>query len=267
MKKHNILYFLFAFTLIFVSCEDTNENLVGSRGVAVVPVISDVNPAFYTTDFADTFVQFTVDLPEGETVDAAELQATFDGKTEVLQSITSFPATINIPASEALAAFNLNESDVEVDDSILFQVVTTSAGISSRSLASLKVFVTCEFDPELSEGSYHFVSEDMETEGDVVFTADPDDPYLIAVSGLFAAEGGNPNDNILYLKINPSDFSVTHDKTLLGTTDPFGFGYGNYTFAPSSGLYKSCTGNFEMVFAISVNEGSFGNNKYVFTKN
>lgn len=255
--------------MIFSSCEDTNENLVGSRGVAKVPVISDVNPAFYTTDFADTFVKFTVALQEGDKVDAAELQVTYKGETRVLQAIPSFPITLTLPAIDALAAFNLQESDVEIDDFFLYQVVTSSGDVSTRSLASVKVAVTCEFDPVLSEGSYHFVSDDMGTEGDVTLTADPDNPYLIKINGLFEAEGGATSDrrDELYLKLNPNNFSVTHDKTLLGVTDPFGEGYGNYTFSPSSGIYKSCTGTFEMVFAISVNEGSFGNNKYIFTKN
>lgn len=267
MKQYKILAVFFAFAMIFSSCEDTNETLVGSRGVAVVPIISDVNPAFYTTDFSSTFVKFTVDLQDGDTVDAAELQVTYKGKTEVLQVINSFPAVITLPAAEVLADLNLAESDVEVDDFFLFHVVTTSQGTSSRSLAAVKVFVTCEFDPILTEGSYHFVSEDMGTEGDVTLTADTNNPYLIAVNGLFAAEGGAPNNNVLYLKINPNNFSVTHETTLLGTTDPFGDGYGNYTFGPSSGLYKSCPGTFEMVFAVSVTEGSFGNNKYIFTRN
>ncbi|MBJ7880211.1 hypothetical protein [Gelidibacter salicanalis] len=266
MKKYKILAFFFAFALIISSCEDTFENRVESRGVAVVPVLSDVNPAFYTTDLSGSFVKFTVALEDGDTVDAAEVQITYEGKTEILQDITSFPSTITVAASDALTALGLTESEVEVDDFFLIQVVTTSGGITTRSLASLKVFVTCEFDPVLTEGSYHVVSDSWEVEGDVTLTADPDDPYLIGVTGLFEMEGGAPNNTVLYLNINPSNFSVSGVKTILGPTAPWG-AYNDYAYTPVSGLYKSCTGSFEMKFAITVAQGGFGSFDFVFTKN
>ena len=266
MKQYKILTILFAFTLIISGCDDTNENLVGSRGVAIVPTISDINPAFYTTDFANSYVKFTVDLEDGDTVDAAEVQVTFKGQTAVLQSIESFPATITLPGLEVINALGLTESDVEVDDYFLYHVVTTKGDVSSRSLAALKVFVTCEFDPLLTVGSYHVISEDWEVEGDVTLTADPTDPFLIGISGLYKMEGGAPNDNVLYLHINPSNFSVTHEKTRLGTSAPWG-SYTNYYYGPVNGLYKSCTGSFEMTFSITVDEGGFGNYNFVFTKN
>lgn len=266
MKKYKILAFIFAFTLLISSCEDTFENLVEARGVAVVPVLSDVNPAFYTTDLSGSFVKFTVALEEGNRVDAAEVQVTYKGKTVVLQDIPSFPATITVAATDAMTALGLTESDVAVDDFFLIQVVTTSGGISSRSLASLKVFVTCEFDPVLTEGSYHVVSTSWEVEGDVTLIADPANPYLIGVHGLFEMEGGAPNDNVLYLNINPSNFSVSGEKTILGPTAPWGQ-YNDYAYTPVSGLYKSCTGSFEMKFGITVAQGGFGSFDFVFTKN
>lgn len=266
MKQYKILTILFAFTLIISGCDDTNENLVGSRGVAIAPTISNINPAFYTTNLANSYVKFTVDLENGDTVDAAEVQVTFKGQTAVLQSIESFPATITIPALDAIEALGISESDVEVDDYFLYHVVTTKEGVSTRSLAALKVFVTCEFDPILTEGSYHVISEDWEAEGDVTLTADPTDPFLIGISGLFEMEGGAPNDNVLYLTINPSNFTVTHDKTVIGPTAPWG-AYTNYSYGPVSGLYKSCTGSFEMVFSMTVDQGGFGNYNFVFTKN
>jgi hypothetical protein len=266
MKQYKILTLLFAFVLMVSSCDDTFENRVASRGVAVVPVLSDINPAFYTTDLSESFVKFTVTLEDGDTVDAAEVQITYEGKTEILQDIPSFPATITVSAGDALAALGLTESDVEVDDFFIIQVVTTSGGVSSRSLASLKVFVTCEFDPILTEGSYHVVSGGWEVEGDVTLTPDPDNPYLIGVTGLFEMEGGAPNDTMLYLNINPNNFSVSGVKTILGPTAPWG-AYNDYAYTPVSGLYKSCTGSFEMKFAITVAEGGFGSFDFVFTKN
>ncbi|MBD0824164.1 hypothetical protein [Aestuariibaculum marinum] len=266
MKQYKILAILFAFTLAFCGCEDTNDNLVGSRGVAIVPIISNIDPAFYTSNLEASYVEFNVDLEDGDTVDAAEVQVTFNGETAVLQDIESFPATITIPALDAIEALGISESDVEIDDFFLYHVVTTKNGVSSRSTAALKVFVTCEFDPALASGSYHVVSEDWEVEGDVTITADPNNPFLIGIAGIYEMEGGAPNDNILYLNINPSNFNVTGEKTLLGPSAPWG-AYTNYYYTPTSGLYKSCTGTFEMSFAITVDEGSFGSYNFVFTKN
>lgn len=266
MKQYKLIAFLFSFALIISSCEDTNESLVGSRGVAVVPTIADINPAFYTSDLASSYVAFTVDLEEGDTVDSAEVQVTFNGETAVLQNIESFPSTVTITATDAMTALGLTESDVNIDDYFLCHVVTTKGGISTRSSAAIKIFVTCEFDSALTEGSYHVVSEGWEVEGDVTLTADPDNPYLIGISGLYEMEGGAPNDNVLYLTVNPSNFNVTHETTKLGSSAPWGQ-YTNYYYGPVSGLYKSCTGSFEMTFAITVDEGAFGNYSFVFTKN
>lgn len=266
MKQYKILTLLLALVTMISGCEDTNESLVGSRGVAIVPTIYDINPAFYTSDLESSYVAFTVDLEEGDNVDSAEVQVTFKGQTAVVQTIESFPATITLPALAAIEALGLSESDVAIDDFFLYHVVTTNEGKSTRSKAALKVFVTCEFDPILTEGSYHVVSADWEVEGDVTLTADPNNPYLIAVTGLYAMEGGAPNSNVLYLTINPSNFTVTHDKTLLGPSAPWD-DYTNYYYGPVSGLYKSCTGSFEMVFGITVDEGGFGNFNFTFTKN
>jgi len=267
MKKYKILTFLVALTLALSGCEDTNDSYIGSRGEAVVPVISKIDPAFYTSDLESSFISFTVDLEEGDTVASAEVEATFGDKTAVLQSIESFPATITIEALDAMEALGVSESDVEIDDYFVFYVVTTTAeGISTRSQAAVKTFVTCEFDPELAEGSYHVVSEDWEVEGDVTLTVDPEDPYRIGISGLYEMEGGAANDNVLYLDIDSSNFSVTADKTLLGPSAPWG-SYTNYYYEAKGGLYKSCTGSFEMTFEITVDEGSFGSYYFVFTKN
>ncbi|RXQ93965.1 hypothetical protein EO244_10335 [Ancylomarina salipaludis] len=266
MKINKLYSLIVVFALIFVACDDTNKNLVGSRGVAVIPVITDVNPAFYTSDLANSYVQFVVDLPEGMTVDAAEVQVTYKGKNAVVQEITTFPTTVTLEALDVISILGINASDVAIDDSFLFHVVTTSNGASSRSTAALNVFVTCEYDPAMAVGSYHVVSEDWEVVGDVTFTADPDDPYKIFVTGIFEMEGGDANDNKLELNIDPNSFKVGVVTSVLGPTAPWG-SYTNYYYGPGGGLFKSCDGSFEMQFKITVDEGSFGTYNFVFTRN
>nr|WP_320118720.1 hypothetical protein [uncultured Marinifilum sp.] len=267
MKIYKLYSLLLVFALFFLgACDDTNENLVGSRGIAIIPEITDVNPAFYTSDLANSYVEFVVDLPEGEQVDAAEVQVTYKGVNAVVQEITSFPATITLEALDVISVLGLSESDISVDDSFLFHVVTTKEGVSSRSTAALNVFVTCEFNPAMAVGSYHVVSDDWQVAGDVTFTADPDDPFKIFVSGIYEMEGGAANDNLLELNIDPNSFKVSVVKSVLGPSAPWG-SYTNYYYGPGSGLFKSCTGSFEMQFAITVDEGSFGTYNFLFTRN
>ena len=268
MKKINIYYILaLLFAVSFTACEDTNENLVKDRGVAVIPNVSNVSPAFYTTDYENSFIKFDVSIPEGQSVEDAEVQATFKGKTAVIQKITSFPATLKVSVGDVISKLGLKDSDVDVNDAFVIDVVTTSGGVSTRSAAgALKVFVTCEFEPELSVGSYHVVSTDWEVEGDVTLTADPENPFKISVAGLFEMEGGAPNDNALILNIDPNSFKVTGVNTKLGPKAPWG-AYTNYYYEPVGGLYKSCDGVFEMQIRITVDEGGFGVFNFVFTPN
>lgn len=267
MKQINILAFFFAFALLIGGCEDTNENLVGSRGIAVVPEISDINPAFYTSDLANSFVAFNVSLPEGETVDAAEIQITYKGETIVFDQIDAFPVSVNLQALDVIAAFGISESDVKIGDSFLVHIVTTSHGLSSRSLAALKVLVTCEFDSQLTTGVYEATSSDWGLAGDVTITADPNDPFKLYIEGLADVEGLVSNGNKLELNIDPYSFKMTGAPVVIADDlVPFGLSYTNYTYTPGVGLYNSCDGSFDISISISVDQGGWGPQGFTFTR-
>ena len=69
------------------------------------------------------------------------------------------------------------------------------------------------------------------------------------------------------LNISPTSFEVSGPKSRLGDKAPWG-SYTNYYYQPTSGLFKSCTGTFEMKIAITVDQGSFGGPwTFVFTRN
>ena len=70
MKKSKILFssLILLSLLVWLFLENTNENLVKDRGVVVLEF--NLEPAFYTTDFENTFIEFDVDLPEAETREA-----------------------------------------------------------------------------------------------------------------------------------------------------------------------------------------------------
>lgn len=269
MKGKNIYSVLILFFVMFLgACENTNEILIKERGVAVVPGITNLEPAFYTTDFDNTYIQFDVDLPEGESVDKAEIHAVFKGKSALIEQIPSFPAEVNLPIRDVMTKLGLSDDEVDVVDNNEFDffVVTTSNGVTTRSkTGAIKVLVTCEFDPELAVGDYHVVSGAWEVEGSVTLTADPDDPFKIYVSGLYEMEGGEPNDNLLELNISPSSFEISGPKSNLGPEAPWG-AYTNYYYTPTSGIYRSCTGTFEVNISVTVDEGGFGTFGFVFTK-
>ncbi len=269
MKIYKIFGLFLSLSLLFVGCEDTNENLVGSRGVGIVPGIVDLNPAIFDSkNLENTYVQFNVELTEGDVAEKAVIVASYNGnnaKVEVLE-ITSFPANVQLFSSEIANKLGIPIASIQNGDVFTFEMYFTSNGRVTTSSTVLNVDVACAFNPALAVGSYKVVSAAWEVAGDVTFTADENDPYKIYVSGLFAMEGGDANDNVLELNIDPLSYKVDFKKTSLGSTAPWG-AYTNYYYSPGSGLYKSCDGAFEMQFAISVDEGAFGTFGFVFTRN
>ena len=55
---------------------------------------------------------------------------------------------------------------------------------TTRSNAILRVSVACAYEGPLATGSYHSVSSDWISEGNITITADPEDPYTVFVSVL-----------------------------------------------------------------------------------
>ena len=271
MKKLCILGILAIITSLFSGCEDTNDNLVGDRGVGVVPVISNISPGFFTTDLENSYIAFSVDLSDNETVDSAKIQVVYNDKTIDFEKIESFPANIVISASELLNSLGLSESDVSLGDTFTVYVMTSSQGVTTRSTAALVVNVTCEFDPELTTGSYKLVSSSWESSGNVTLTADPDDPYTLYIDGIAEIDGLTSNGNKMKITIDPNTFEVSGDKVVLAANCS-GWGsdyasYTNYGYSVSSGSFSSCDGSFDITFTISIDQGSWGSFEFTFTRN
>ena len=79
MKK-NCLYILALAAALVAGCENTNENLVGERGKSVIPIMSEPSPAFFTEDLDNSYVAFDLSLPEGATLEKAELKVAYRGQ-------------------------------------------------------------------------------------------------------------------------------------------------------------------------------------------
>ena len=259
-------------TLFALKGCDTNENLVQQRGVAVVPALT-ASPAFFTDNFDNSSIRFNATIPTGELVEAAELRVLFGSKSARIQTITSFPLAVDLTAREVMNILGLtdNDVDVETNNTFIFYILTTANGVTTYSrTASVRALVTCEFDPELTVGHYRIVSGAWGMDAFVTLAADPDDRYRILVSGLFEAEGGTPNDNVLVLNINPASFEVTGPRSTLGDYAPFATpanqaAWGAYHWTPTSGIFRSCTGVFEITVSITVNAGGFGSFSFVLT--
>ena len=290
MKK-NIIYSGLILALVFLlnGC-DTNENLVQQRGVAVVPNLESLMAMFFTDDFDNSPIRLSAALPDGERVDAAELRVSFrrhwtvvvDGEEEVvyedmtaaIQSISSFPFTVELTAREAMNALGITDADMNVErnNAFTFYVTTTSNGVTTRSRTGTVRYLFdpafCDFNPALTEGRYRIVSGAWGMDDYVTLAADPNDRYRILVSGIFEAEGGTPNNNVMELNIDRFSFAVSGPRSTLGAYVPWnpGAGWGQLHWQPLSGIYRSCTGAFELQIRITVDAGAFGNFSFVLTR-
>lgn len=264
MKYIKNLVFLFGMILMFSSCETDVVDPAGSRNDAVVPGILNLNPATYdVNDLSNTYIQFDLTLPSP--VDEVALVVSYKGgkQRKELMRINNFPATgIRVPLTTAATALGLQLSDIKAADVFNFEVQTIQGGKVYYSSAAFNAAVVCGYSKDNVTGSYHFVSAAWESEGDVTITADPDDPYTLFINGLAAAEGFEDTGSIK-LVVNPINYAVTAVKS---TISPNIAQYTNYTYQ-GSGQLNTCNGQFDMLFTITVDQGSFGNFAFTFTKN
>lgn len=267
MKKIKILGFIVILMMYSISCEELPDP-AGERGVAVVPGISGLNPGvFDVNDLQNSFVRFTVNLPEGTTVSKATLVASFNNNHEdaIITELTSFPSVVTVLSSDAAQKLGIALAEIERGDVFGFELLITEDGRTTRS-TPLAVPVACVYTTAMSTGSFHSVSEDWATEGDITITADPADPYKVYVSGLEELDGLNEDLGPLVMHIDPITFAVTADKTVLASLVTWGAPYHNIAYE-GTGSFSTCDGTYIMSFEISVDEGTWGANAFIFTKN
>ena len=268
MKRFNINTILFAFILLIVGgCEDTNLNLVEQRGVAVVPLISNLNPAvFDSNDLNHTFVEFKLDVPDKTLLTNAIVKVSLNGKLQRVDfsTVTTFPQTVKITMNDAAVKLGIGIDKIVLGDILNVEIWTTTNGKVYQTSAVFNAAVVCPYFQNQIIGSYHSVSADWASEGDVTITADPTNEFIVYVAGLEAIEGLVEDKGPLKMIINPLDYSVTAVKTVLASD---AWGYNNIAYE-GTGTLNTCNGTYEMSFNISVDEGGFGTNqKFTLTKN
>ena len=257
MKKIKITGLIIILIMICFGCEEPKDP-AGVRGIAIVPSVSTPNPGFFINGDEDSYIQFVVDLPDGEQPEKTEVVASHGTNFERMKiaDVTSFPATITVTLGAVLDAIGINMSAVNTGDIMYVEVETTLDGKVTRSSASLAIPVVCAFDPAMAVGEYRAVSATWPADGPVTLTADPDDPYKIYVSGLAELDGITEDLGPLVMHIDPATLKVTADKTVLAS---IAFGYHNFSYAGASpGSFNTCDGKYAIYFSITVDEGSFG---------
>lgn len=269
MKKIKIFGLLTIVVLTFLSCETEVEDPAGLRGEGVIPVISDLNPAvFDSNDLENTFIQFTVNADDPK-VDEVIVVASFNGdkKRTEIANLSSFPATVNISLAEVASKFGTQLSSIQAADVVNFELITVQGSKSYFSSAAFNAAVVCGYDPAIVTGSYRAVSDSWGLDGNVTITVDPDNEYIVYVSGLAAVEDLNEDQGPLKMVVNELDFSVTAERTVLASNvAEWGLPYTGYAFE-GFGTLNTCDGTYNMTFTITVDQGSFGAYDFVLTKN
>jgi len=266
MKKLKTLGSIFTLIIIFLSCEELPDP-AGRRGIAVVPAITDIDPGIFDSkDLENSYVEFVVTVPAGTKPEKITVTGSYQNNSEriAITEVTSFPATVRILSSVAAQKLGIALDEIENGDVFTFELLTLANGLATFSNAVLFVPVACAYDVDLATGSYHSVSADWASEGDITLSADPDDPYKIYVSGLEEMEGLIEDQGPLVMYINPATYNVTVPEKVI-SSDAWGYGAISYS---GRGVYGSCDGSYIMFFDISIgvygNQGTFG---FIFTRN
>ena len=267
MKKY--IYIIAAYFAVAISCENSNENLVQERGVAVVPEMSEAIPAYFTDNIEASYVQFNVALSKDDRIDKAEIEVVRvrGNKSAIVKEIQLPVTDLRVTATEVLAALNIPTNDYLLGDVFNLYILTTKNGKTTRSIASVGIPVVCYFDLSMLVGNFYYISEDWDEEGDVVLEADPNDPYKIYIRGMAETQGLEGTGNRLELNLNPNNFGITGPRVVISNDlSPWGLPYTAYAYAPVSGKFDTCEQVYIITFNITVSAGDYGDYEFIFTK-
>ncbi len=268
MKKFKLFSLIAALILIVTACDTKVVDPAGDRDVAPVPGIVDLNPAtFDVYDLDNSFIKFTLVLDDSRVSEAKVLVSYKGDKRRVeIAKVTSFPQDLQIKVKDVAAQLGMQLADVKAADVFNFEVQTIVGGETYFSSAAFNAAVVCGYEIDNVTGSYHAFSDDWGLDDDVTIVADPNNEYILYVHGLASVEG-LVEIAPLKLIVNDKNFSVTAEKTVLAAdVEPWGLPYTGY-FYEGSGELNTCDGTYTMNFTIGVDQGTWGLQAFVFTKN
>lgn len=148
MKK--LILYIVPIVFLMTACYEEHDELTAKYssggGTVSFPEITEINSSFFDSfDFANAYIEFVVDV-DGEKTESITIEKTFKGTTTTLETYTSFPATVNVSAVDAVADISgISVDDLVVGDVFTFEVLVTSkSGMTSRSNAGvLNAAVAC----------------------------------------------------------------------------------------------------------------------------
>lgn len=271
MKKLNLIITILSLFII-TSCFDKEEEILNpsANKEGQIPTISNINPGvFDSNDLENTYVEFVVSVDDASAIEQATIQVSHNEQYErvVFDTFNTFPATLRVTLADVASSLGMSLSEVQLGDLFTIEILTTSNGVTTRSSANVNASVVCAYNPTAVSGSYHSVSPDWASEGDITITVDESDPYIVYVSGLEEMEGLVEDQGPLKMVINPVDYSISVERQILASSlAPWGLSYTNIAYE-GSGILNTCDGTYEMLFEISVDQGSWGTNAFTFTPN
>lgn len=234
----------FTENLSYISFEAATPTIIVQKGGSTT---TDIH--IYTTQTSGSDRVFEVEVVEASTT------ASPDAYT--------VPATVTVPANSNDGTLMVTVSDNNLgEDPVTLVLQVTGTDLLIGNQASLDLLLFCPFDPTLTIGSYHAVSDGWGVDGNVTITADPADPRKVYVTGLETIDGVNEDKGPLPLIIN-DDNSVTVPKTILASS---AFGYTNLAY-DGAGVYNTCNGSFSLTMDVNVDEGYFGTYSWTLTPN
>jgi len=266
MKRIKTIGLIITLIMILFSCEELKDP-AGQRNIAVIPVISDIDPGIFDSrDLKNSYVAFVISLSAGTNADKVTVVASYEDNSEriTITEVVSFPATVRILSSDVAQKLGIALDEINNGDVFTFELLTAANGLTTFSNAVLSVPVACAYDAALATGSYHSISTDWNSEGDITISVDPDDPYTVYVAGLEEIEGLDEDQGPLVMHINPATYEVIADETVIASD---GWGYGSISYS-GNGVYSSCDGSYTMYYDISLSAlGSQGTFKFDFIRN
>lgn len=168
MKKIQFSFlFILAMGLVFQSCEDDFDLATDADGFfetkGAVASFTSPSPDFFDTGAPDAPASFEVSTL-GEDVSSLRILKNFNGTGNIEHAtLSSFPATVNISLSEALAGTGVSLEDLKVGDSFRFTFETTTSTGTYTTGGSINIPVSCS---NKFPGTYDFVSTDYFCGGD-----------------------------------------------------------------------------------------------------
>lgn len=295
--KNTYKYFLILFGLtifLFSGCEDEDAIKLPEITNGAVPYFTKIEPSDQNIDFLNKeafSTKYSIRIGEGEGDDLVKsfmVVASYNGSTpvEVTGEISTLPSEIEVTTNNILNSFGITLDDIDKGDQIIFGVNLTmndgrvlpafsetgdfgyspSLRATSRNNIYFTVNVVCAYDVNQVTGNYRALSTDWSVDGNVTITADPNDPFIVYVSGLAELDGLVEDQGPLKMVVDPNTFEVTAESQVLASDlSPWGRPWTNFTYA-GTGSLNTCNGTYQMGFDISVSAGGWGVQQFTLTK-